>query len=310
MSGPRISLEHWRALQAVVEAGGYAQAAELLHKTQSTLSYGVQKIERLLGVKIFERKGRKAVLTEPGQVLYRRAKALLDEAAALERGASEMAKDWKPEIGIAVEVLFPTWLLLECLAEFAKERPETRIEVHETVMSGTDELMEQGRVDLAIGPRLLNPIAGETLMTVRGIAVASPDHPLHKLGRAITGQDLRHHRRIFIRDTATQRKREVEGVELRWTVSNKATSIRAVTMGLGFSWMPEEWIMDELRGGRLKPLPLKEAGARNAELYLAVADADFPSRDVARLAEIIRERTAQACQALHGTARKRKRAKR
>src|ERR1043165_4300192 len=179
MPQPRITLEQWRALQAVVESGGYAQAAEALHKTQSTLSYAVQKIERLLGVKIFEIKGRKAVLTEPGQVLYRRAKVLLDEAAALERGASEMAKDWKPEIGIAVEVLFPTWLLLECLAEFAKERPETRIEVYETVMSGTDELVAQGKVDLAIGPRALNPIAGDTLVVIRGIAVAHPLHPSH-----------------------------------------------------------------------------------------------------------------------------------
>jgi DNA-binding transcriptional LysR family regulator len=309
MPQPRITLEQWRALQAVVESGGYAQAAETLHKTQSTLSYAVQKIERLLGVKIFEIKGRKAVLTEPGQVLYRRAKVLLDEAAALERGASEMAKDWKPEIGIAVEVLFPTWLLLDCLAEFAKERPETRIEVYETVMAGTDELVAQGKVDLAIGPRALDPVAGDTLMVIRGIAVAHPDHPLHKLGRKVSEQDLRHHRRIFIRDTSTQRKREVEGVELRWTVSNKATSIRAVTMGLGFAWMPEEWIADELRDGRLKPLPLKDSGARTAEIYLAIVDAEFPSRDVTRLAEIVRARTAHACRALHKP-KKRKRATR
>ena len=71
---PRISLEQWRALQAVVEAGGYAQAAEALHKSQSTLTYAVQKIERLLDVKVFEIQGRKAVLTEGGQVLYRRAR--------------------------------------------------------------------------------------------------------------------------------------------------------------------------------------------------------------------------------------------
>lgn len=307
MAGPRISLEQWRALQAVVDAGGYAQAAESLHKTQSTLSYAVQKIERLLGVKIFEIKGRKAVLTEPGHVLYRRAKTLLEEAAALERGASDMAKDWKPEIGIAVEVLYPTWLLLECLGEFASERPETRIEIYETVKSGTEELMELGKVDLAIGPRALNPAAGETLMTVRGIAVAHPDHPLHKLGRKITEHDLRRHRRIFIRDTSTQRKREVEGVELRWTVSNKATSIRAVSMGLAFTWMPVEWIMEELRDGRLKPLPLKDGATRDAELYLAIADQEFPSRDVARLAEIIRKRTAAACREV---AKERKKPKR
>ena len=60
MADPRISLEQWRALQAVVDAGGYAQAAEALHKSQSAVTYAVQKIEALLAVKIFEVIGRKA----------------------------------------------------------------------------------------------------------------------------------------------------------------------------------------------------------------------------------------------------------
>ena len=163
MSNPRITLEQWRALQAVVESGGYAQAAEALHKSQSTLTYAVQKIERLLGVKIFEIRGRKAVLTDAGDVLYRRAKSLLEDAATLERGAADMAKEWQPEIRIAVEILYPTWLLLECLSEFAKERPETRIEVFETVLTGTEEMLGQGEVDLAIGSQA-GGTAGATLM--------------------------------------------------------------------------------------------------------------------------------------------------
>ncbi|MGH8489213.1 MAG: LysR family transcriptional regulator [Gammaproteobacteria bacterium] len=93
MVSTRISLEQWRALQAVVEAGGYAQAAAALHKSQSTVTYAVQKIERLLDLKIFEIRGRKAVLTQEGQVLYRRARTLLEDAATLERGAAEMAME-------------------------------------------------------------------------------------------------------------------------------------------------------------------------------------------------------------------------
>src|ERR1700674_2674340 len=127
----RVTLEQWQALQAVVDHGGYARAAEALHKSQSAVTYAVQKIESLLGVKAFEIHGRKAVLTEPGQVLYRRARTLVEEAVALERGASGMTADWKPEMRLAVEVIFPTWLLLQCLATFAKERPETRIELYE-----------------------------------------------------------------------------------------------------------------------------------------------------------------------------------
>lgn len=291
---PRITLEQWRALQAVVEAGGYAQAAERLHKSQSTVTYAVQQIQRLLEVEVFEIRGRKAVLTQAGQVLYRRARTLLEEAATLERGAAEMSRDWQPEIRLAVEILFPTWLLLEALERFAAERPETRIEIYETVLAGTLELLTEGRVDLAIGTEY-SGIHGMPLMPVRAIIVASPSHPLHRLGRPLTERDLKRHRRIFIRDTATLRTTEVEGVELRWTVSNKATQIRAVRMGLGFAWLFEETIREELRSGSLKALPLKQGAQRSAHIHAAFADPEFPGRDVARFADILKECAAAAC---------------
>src|SRR6202021_3978467 len=134
---PRSSLEQWRSLLAVGDAGGHAQAAAMLHKSQSAVTYAVQKMESLLGVKIFEVIGRKAHLTATGQVLYRRAKALLDEAGALESAAGSLAAGWEPELKLAVEIVFPTWLLLRCFARFAEERPQTRIELYERVTSGT-----------------------------------------------------------------------------------------------------------------------------------------------------------------------------
>jgi DNA-binding transcriptional LysR family regulator len=291
---PRITLEQWRALQAVVEEGSYARAAEALHKSQSTVTYAVQQIQRLLDVKAFEIRGRKAVLTEAGQVLYRRARTLLEEAEALERGAAQMAEDWQPEIRIAAEIIFPTWLLLECLAEFGRERPDTRIEVYETVRSGTLEMLSEGRVDLAIGEP--SGTSSIPLIPVRFIAVAHPDHPLHRLGRPLTERDLKRHRRIFIRDTGSQRQTEVSGVELRWTVSHKATSIRAVSMGLGFAWLPDETILPELRAGTLKALPLKGGSERIVSLTISFSDPEFPGRDAARLAEIIRTRSHAACE--------------
>src|ERR1700731_4914974 len=105
---PRISLEQWRSLLAVVDAGGYAQAAEALHKSQSAVTYAVQKMESLLGVKVFEVVGRKAHLTPTGEVLYRRAKALLDEAGALEGAAGSLAAGWEAELRLGGGIIFPT----------------------------------------------------------------------------------------------------------------------------------------------------------------------------------------------------------
>jgi DNA-binding transcriptional LysR family regulator len=294
-TNPRISLEQWRSLLAVVDAGGYAQAAEALHKSQSAVTYAVQKMEALLGVKVFEVVGRKAHLTSTGEVLYRRAKALLDEAGALEGAAGTLAAGWEPELRLSVEIIFPTWLLLQCFARFAEERPEMRIELYESVLSGTEEALLQRKVDLAICSQIPAGFIGDQLMRLRFVAAAQPDHPLHRLGRELTLQDLREHRHLIIRDTGSQRRSgSWLGAEQSWTVSQKATSIHAACMGLGFAWFPEETIRGELERGDLKPLPLREGGERWAELYLVFADRDYAGPGARRLAEIIRELVAES----------------
>jgi len=298
-ANPRISLEQWRALLAVVDAGGYAQAAEALHKSQSAVTYAVQKLESLLGVKVFEVVGRKAHLTPTGEVLYRRAKALLDEASVLEGAAGSLAAGWEPELRLAVEIIFPTWLLLQCFARFALERPQTRIELYETVLSGTEEALLQRKVELAICSQIPPGFAGDPLMRLRFIAAAHPEHPLHQLGRELTLQDLRKHRHLVIRDSGSQRRSgSWLGAEQSWTVSHKATSIHAAGLGLGFAWFPEETVREELERGVLKPLPLREGGERWAELYLVFADRDYAGPGALRLAQIIREQVSSTCRKL------------
>src|SRR5262245_10825700 len=122
----KITLDQWSALVSVVESGGYAKAAEALHKSQSTLTYAIQQLEHLLGVKAFERRGRKSVLTPAGELLYRRGKGLIEEAGRLELAAGSLAQGWEAQIRIAAEIVFPTWLLIRCLGEFSKQRPDCR----------------------------------------------------------------------------------------------------------------------------------------------------------------------------------------
>src|ERR1700676_5000542 len=293
---PRISLEHWRSLLAVVDAGGYAQAAAMLHKSQSAVTYAVQKMESLLGVKIFEVIGRKAHLTSTGEVLYRRAKALLDEASALEGAAATLASGWEAELRLSVEIIFPTWLLLQSFGRFAEERPLTRLELYESVLSGTEEALLQRKVDLAICSQIPQGFMGNQLMRLRFIAAAHPGHALHQLGRELTMQDLRKHRHLIIRDTGSQRRSgSWLGAEQSWTVGQKATSIHAAVMGLGVAWFPEETVRDEVERGELKPLPLREGGERFADLYLVFADRDYAGPGALRLAQIIREDVTQSC---------------
>jgi len=297
MATPKISLDQWRTLVYVVESGGYAQAAKQIHKSQSTLSYSIQKMERLLGVKVFEIRGRKAQLTDAGHILYTRAKSLVGEADQLERAAASLAAGWEAEIRLAVDVVFPTWLLLQCFAKFGEEHPETRIELYETVLAGTADALTEGRADLGIGPTVPQGFAGDALMHVRFVPAAHPSHPLHQLNRPLVAADLKPHRHLVIRDTGSRRVRATSVVaNQRWTVSHKATSLRAATMGLGFAWFPEDAIREELASGQLKVLPLGEGAERYATLYLVYADRDALGPGARRLATLLRERVETGCQ--------------
>lgn len=287
---PRVQLAQWRALRAVVDAGGYAQAAERLHRSQSAVTYAVQKLERVLGVAVFRLRGRKAALTPAGEVLYRRAGMLLEDATALERAAGELAAGGEAELRLAVDAVFPTWLLLAALAKFATTAPATRIELLETVLGGTEEALLARKADLAITSIVPTGFMGDPLLRLRFVAVAAPSHPLHALGRPVTRRDLRRYRQLVIRDSATEHRRDAGwlGAEARWTVTNKATSIRAARMGLGFAWYPENVVREELASGTLKALPLREGRERYADLYLVVADPDFAGPGALRLADILR----------------------
>ena len=293
----RVSLEQWRALVAVVEAGGYAQAANAIHRSQSSVTYAVQKLESVLGVKAFAIQGRKAVLTPAGQMLYRRARTLLEDAGGLERAARKANAGWEPEITIAVEVVFPVWLLLECLRQLGEESPETRVDVFESVIGGTTEAIESGQADLAISPKIPAGFAGEPLMPLRFVPVAHPDHPLNRLGRDITVRDLRKHRHLVVRDSGTRRDKKSAIVEVaqRWTFANMTTSIAAACRGDGFAWFPEDKIRTELARGELKILPLRDGKERTIECYLIFPDRDAAGPGTLRLAEIIKERVARQC---------------
>jgi len=296
MVSPKITLDQWAALVAVVEEGGYAAASRRLHRTQSTVTYTIQKLEELLGLKVFEIQGRRSVLTATGEVLYRRGKSLLDEAARLERSAGALARGWEPEIRLAVEVVFPTWLLLRVLQEFGDEHPDIRIELIESVLGGTDEALTEGRVDFVIASQLPAGVIGDPLMQVRFVCAASPTHPLHALGRPLTLDDLRAHRHLVVRDSGAHRTRLGAWLnERRWTVSNKATSIHAACMGLGYAWFAEENIRQELDTGSLKPLPLVEGSERYATLYLLYADADTAGPGVRRLVDLLRTKVQALC---------------
>lgn len=272
----RVTLAQWQTLAAVVDHGGFARAAEAIHKSPSTLNHAVHKLEEQLNVKVLEPVGRQVRLTEAGELLLRRARQLLESAESLEDVAGRLAEGLEAEVVLAVDQLFPPDALARALDAFSSAYPHVRVQLHETVLNGGIEMLYDGRADLVVSGQAAQGFLGEPLVTVRFIAVAHPDHALHRLGRELDLRDLEQHRQLVVRDSA-QRQSMDSGwlkAEQRWTVSHLDTSIGMLERGLGFAWLPETRIQSALAADRLRPLPLAAGGTREVPMQLIYRDRD------------------------------------
>ncbi|WP_313452477.1 LysR family transcriptional regulator [Stutzerimonas nitrititolerans] len=300
MKGPRVTLDQWRTLQAVVDHGSFAQAAEMLHRSQSSVSYTVARMQEQLGIPLLRIEGRKAVLTDAGEVLLRRSRQLVTQASQLEELAHHMEQGWEAEVRLVVDAAYPNARLIRALTEFMPKSRGCRVRLREEVLSGVEEILKDGTADLAITALDITGYLGAELGTVGFIAVAHANHPLHQLQRKLSVQDLQSQMQVVVRDSGQRQPRDAGwlGAEQRWTVGSLATSVAFVSSGLGFAWLPQHMIERELAEGILKPLPLIQGSIRRPQFYL-YTNPDKPLGPATRiLIELIKTYDTQSPSAL------------
>lgn len=278
MKLPRISLEQWAAFKAVVDEGSFAKAAEALSKSQSSVSYAIARLNELLPSPVLELSGRKAVLTQEGKVMYRRATQLLAQAEATEQTAHLLARGIEAEIVLAVDGLLEPGQLISVLDRFSLMYPMTRLRVLETQLSGTTEALLEKKADIVLGSQVPVGYMGTPLKTIRMVAVAHPDHPLCHTATdaAINDWELRTWRQVVLRDSGTRREQDAGwlGSEQRWTVSHFSTSLKVLRAGLAFAFMPYDWVAQDIEQGLLKIVPLSFGAERQLPIYMMMAASD------------------------------------
>jgi len=291
MSAINVSIEQWRSLNAVIEAGGFSQAAEKLHRSQSSISYQIARLQEQLGIQVLEIIGRKAQLTEHGEIIYRRSQQLLREADRIEVLARSLDQGWEANISLVVDTVFPTRLLMQALRIFAPESRGTRVQLNEVVLSGAEDALHAGTADLVIGARAPENFLGDFLIAIDFIAVAKPEHALHQIGRTLTTADLEKELQVVIRDSGFVSKMDFGwlGAEHQWTVSKIETAVAAISAGLGFGWLPMHTISEQLSSGQLKALPLSEGQMFQSSLQLIFGNSAHTGPATQQLASIIRQ---------------------
>lgn len=290
-SAPMVSLEQWSMFITVVEEGSFQAAADKLLKSQSSISYAIQKMQQGLGVKVFEHKGRKAVLTDAGQLMLQRAKDLIHTANAAEKAAADFSNGWEPQIGLVLSEVFPKHILHTALGEFGKQCPQTRLEIYIEVLSGVDDKLHAGEAQIAINHMIPNGMVGEPIFEMDFVRAAHPDHPLHHLGRAIHHHDMKLHRQIVIRDSGNYRRenRGFLGSDQRWTVSNMHESLALIKLGLGFGVLARNIAQPAIDAGELKELDIDGNSGMRSPMHLIFADKANTGPAALLLAKLLKE---------------------
>lgn len=179
-----MELRTLRAFVEVVRQGGFTEAAKVVFATQSTVSKAVRQLEDELGVRLLDRAGHRAALTDAGRIVYRRAVSMLgerddllaelDELRGLRRGLLRLGL---PPIGSDV-------LFAPVFAAFRARYPGVEVRVIEHGSERLEELLRIGEIDLG---GLLAPVSDEfALQPVRSdpvVALLARDHPLAGAGQ-------------------------------------------------------------------------------------------------------------------------------
>ncbi len=262
----KTTLEQWSLLERVVELGSFARAAEETHRSQSSVSYNLALLQERLGVALLVQAGRKAVLTPEGELLLNQVKPLLNAFTLLETRATTLRNGMRTRLDVVVDSIFPRRHLFAILRQFQQRYPQTEVHLTE-ILENAGEALTQSEADVMVLTRRQDVTGrGEWLMNIDFVAVAHREHPLFEHDTPLTDEMLRPWPLIQI---AGQNYAAPPGGEA-WTFSTIDAAIDAVMYQVGYGWLPEERIQQQLESGVLKTLPLNHGTRRATPLHLIV----------------------------------------
>ena len=147
----KISLDALIVLDAIDRYGSFAAAAQQLYRVPSAITYTVRKLERDLGIALFDRSGHKPVFTEAGLALLRDGRDLLQAAQRLQARSQRIATGWEVTLSLAVEQLLPNRILLQLFDRFYELNRATQLRLSHEILGGSWDALHTGRADLVVG---------------------------------------------------------------------------------------------------------------------------------------------------------------
>lgn len=261
-----MEIRQLKSFQTVANLLSFNRAAEQLNYAQSSISVQIQTLEEELGVRLFDRLGKRVQLTETGTQLLQYANKILD---LVDETRSTVTGDKEPvgSLTIRIPETFGVHRLPAVLKAFHARFSKVQLNFITCALEGLAKDLRKGVTDLAflLAESITAPdLEVETLGFESIVLVASPDHPL-SAKRSVHTRDLAGATILVSRVDCSYRKifeqilEQEEVGELNKFEFNSVEVIKhSVMAGLGVTVLPEIAIAEEVRRRRLVILPWSE----------------------------------------------------
>jgi len=263
-----LEIRHLQLVAAVADAGGVTRAGRVLHLSQSALSHQLRDAEDRLGTRLFDRVGKRMVLTLAGERVLRSARAVLDELQRAEEDVRAAGARPRKILRLTTECNTVYHWLPARLRLLERRHPEVETQVVAGATNDPLPSLLEGRIDLAIVYRKTRDarLRVRPLFRDEQVVVLPPGHRLE--GRAfVVAADLAAEH-LILYSTPREANLVFREVLIPARVSPARVThiqlteaiVEMVKAGLGVSVLARWAVAPQLERGELKALPLTPAG--------------------------------------------------
>jgi DNA-binding transcriptional LysR family regulator len=281
-----MDMKHLETFCKVAETGSFSRAGEAVYLTQPTVSGHIASLERQVGLKLFDRLGRRVALTNGGQAFYRYAKEILrlrDEAL---NALYEFSHLLKGRITIGGSTIPGEYFLPKVMGRFQREAPGISISLVIADSQQIIDMLRAGEIEVgAVGMRFEGEgVDAYPLFRDRVIICASAQHPLAlaaSQGRGeITWEELRAVP-LLIRERGSGTRKTFEqhvaAAGLRMDdfriigEMGSSTAVReGVKAGMGLGIISDLAVREDIEGGGIKEVRVQGQGAIERAFFAVV----------------------------------------
>ncbi len=258
-----MTLRHIKIFVAVCECGSVTAAAKKLHIAQPAASLAILELEQYYGVKLFDRISKRLHITETGKQFLQYASHIASLFDELEQSIQNWDNIGTLRVGASVTI--GNYLLPNYVEEFQKSYPEINLQVVVNNSKNIEEYVLRNKIDigLIVGNGNNSFIESQSFMTDPLVLIISPNHPwtifVEIDVKALKGE------KFILRERGSSSREVFENVvqiqQLKispaWESTSTQAIIRAVSKGLGVSFLPYLLIKESLERGEVKCVNIK-----------------------------------------------------